>query len=40
MDSKTNNSFPSFGDLDDYLTKRNSNFVWLLVGKCQFGGIH
>ncbi|XP_072533895.1 bridge-like lipid transfer protein family member 1 isoform X2 [Salminus brasiliensis] len=30
MDSK-NNSFPSFGDLDDYLTKHNSNLVWLLV---------
>ncbi|XP_077093495.1 bridge-like lipid transfer protein family member 1 isoform X4 [Siphateles boraxobius] len=30
MDIK-NNSFPSFGELDDYLTRRNSNFVWLLV---------
>ncbi|KAJ3613637.1 hypothetical protein NHX12_019883, partial [Muraenolepis orangiensis] len=26
-----NNTFPSFGDLDDFLTKHNSNFVWLLV---------
>uniref|UniRef100_A0A8C1UJT4 Si:ch211-233a24.2 n=1 Tax=Cyprinus carpio TaxID=7962 RepID=A0A8C1UJT4_CYPCA len=28
---KANNSFPSFNELDDYLTSRNSNFVWLLV---------
>ncbi|XP_052469364.1 transmembrane protein KIAA1109 homolog isoform X8 [Carassius gibelio] len=28
---KANNSFPSFNELDDYLTRRNSNFVWLLV---------
>ncbi|XP_030626570.1 bridge-like lipid transfer protein family member 1 [Chanos chanos] len=26
-----NNSFPSLNDLDDYLTKHDSNFVWLLV---------
>uniref|UniRef100_A0A8C5A3C2 KIAA1109 n=1 Tax=Gadus morhua TaxID=8049 RepID=A0A8C5A3C2_GADMO len=26
-----NNTFPSLGDLDDFLTKHNSNFVWLLV---------
>ncbi|XP_051507194.1 transmembrane protein KIAA1109 homolog isoform X2 [Myxocyprinus asiaticus] len=31
MDIKANNSFPSFNDLDDYLNKRNSNFIWLLV---------
>ena len=28
-----NNTFPSLGDLDDFLTKHNSNFVWLLVGR-------
>uniref|UniRef100_A0A8C1DHH6 KIAA1109 n=1 Tax=Cyprinus carpio carpio TaxID=630221 RepID=A0A8C1DHH6_CYPCA len=28
---KTNTSFPSYNELDDYLTRRNSNFVWLLV---------
>ncbi|XP_056616066.1 bridge-like lipid transfer protein family member 1 isoform X1 [Triplophysa dalaica] len=31
MDSKTNNSFPTYVDIDEYLSKRNSNFVWLLV---------
>lgn len=31
---KNNDStFPSFVDLDDFLTKHNSNFIWLLVGK-------
>ncbi|XP_028294367.1 bridge-like lipid transfer protein family member 1 isoform X3 [Gouania willdenowi] len=30
--SKNNEStFPSFGDLDDFLNKHNSNFIWLLV---------
>ena len=32
--SKNNEStFPSFVDLDDFLNKHNSNFIWLLVGK-------
>ncbi|XP_072563835.1 bridge-like lipid transfer protein family member 1 isoform X4 [Paramormyrops kingsleyae] len=32
MEPKGNDSaFPSFVDLDKYLVKRNSNFVWLLV---------
>ncbi|KAM9433242.1 bridge-like lipid transfer protein family member 1 isoform 4-T4 [Salvelinus alpinus] len=32
MDAKANDStFPSFGDLDEFLTKHDSNFVWLLV---------
>ncbi|XP_067277795.1 bridge-like lipid transfer protein family member 1 isoform X3 [Pseudorasbora parva] len=26
-----NNSFPTFGDIDEFLNTRNSNFVWLLV---------
>lgn len=38
--AKNNEStFPSLGDLDDFLTKHNSNFVWLLVGEfelCRF----
>ncbi|XP_052427769.1 bridge-like lipid transfer protein family member 1 isoform X6 [Carassius gibelio] len=28
---KANTSFPSYNELDDYLNKHNSNFVWLLV---------
>ncbi|XP_059422385.1 bridge-like lipid transfer protein family member 1 isoform X4 [Carassius carassius] len=28
---KANTSFPSYNELDDYLTRHNSNFVWLLV---------
>ncbi|XP_016095629.1 bridge-like lipid transfer protein family member 1 [Sinocyclocheilus grahami] len=28
---KANTSFPSYNELDDYLTRRNSTFVWLLV---------
>ncbi len=32
--AKNNEStFPSFVDLDDFLNKHNSNFIWLLVGK-------
>ncbi|XP_061700535.1 bridge-like lipid transfer protein family member 1 isoform X14 [Syngnathoides biaculeatus] len=32
LGSKNNEStFPSLGDLDDFLTKHNSNFIWLLV---------
>lgn len=32
--AKNNEStFPTFGDLDDFLNKHNSNFVWLLVGE-------
>lgn len=35
--AKNNEStFPSLGDLDDFLTKHNSNFVWLLVGEFEF----
>lgn len=35
--AKNNEStFPSFVDLDDFLNKHNSNFVWLLVGEFQF----
>lgn len=34
--AKNNEStFPSFVDLDDFLTKHNSNFIWLLVGKSE-----
>ncbi|XP_065153130.1 bridge-like lipid transfer protein family member 1 isoform X4 [Paramisgurnus dabryanus] len=29
--SNNNNTFPSYVDIDDYLNKHNSNFVWLLV---------
>lgn len=32
--AKNNEStFPSFVDLDDFLSKHNSNFIWLLVGE-------
>ncbi|XP_037098160.1 transmembrane protein KIAA1109 homolog isoform X2 [Syngnathus acus] len=32
LGSKNNESaFPTFGDLDNFLIKRNSNFIWLLV---------
>nr|XP_061781040.1 bridge-like lipid transfer protein family member 1 isoform X3 [Nerophis lumbriciformis] len=32
LGSKNNEStFPSLGDLDDFLNKHNSNFIWLLV---------
>lgn len=32
--AKNNESgFPTLVDLDDFLTKHNSNFIWLLVGK-------
>ena len=32
--AKNNEStFPTLGDLDEFLTKHNSNFIWLLVGK-------
>ncbi|KAM7376687.1 hypothetical protein PAMP_006400 [Pampus punctatissimus] len=32
LGSKNNEStFPSFVDLDKFLTKHNSNFIWLLV---------
>lgn len=32
--AKNNEStFPSFVDLDKFLTQHDSNFIWLLVGK-------
>lgn len=32
--AKNNEStFPSLGELDTFLNKHNSNFIWLLVGK-------
>lgn len=32
--AKNNEStFPSLGELDNFLNKHNSNFIWLLVGK-------
>lgn len=32
--AKNNEStFPTLGDLDDFLNKHDSNFVWLLVGE-------
>lgn len=35
--AKNNESaFPSFVDLDDFLNKHDSNFVWLLVGEFSF----
>lgn len=32
--AKNNEStFPSYVDLDDFLNKHDSNFIWLLVGE-------
>ncbi|XP_036372850.1 transmembrane protein KIAA1109 homolog isoform X4 [Megalops cyprinoides] len=31
MENKGNTTFPSLGDLDDFLVKHDSNFVWLLM---------
>ena len=33
MAKNNESTFPSFVDLDDFLNKHNSNFIWLLVGK-------
>lgn len=33
MAKNNESTFPTLGDLDDFLTKHNSNFIWLLAGK-------